>query len=257
MGDTPGKAHDAGRRRPVGSNARSKPWIKPVAALVVLAGLIVVLRATGVTDYLTIDALSENIDRVRAARDRLGIWGPIAYILVYIASTLLFLPGLAITLVAGLFGVAWGTVFVSIGSTIGASLAFLLARYTLRPMVEEWAAKNAAFKKIDDGVKEHGWRMVMITRLVPLFPFNLQNYAYGLTKVSFGTYVLVSWICMLPGTIAYVFLSGAIVSGEGDPGKILVYLAIGGVFLAGLSFVPRLVQRRFQIEKPADPPVNA
>ena len=126
----------------------------------------------------------------------------------------------------------------------------------MRPMVEGWAAKNATFKKIDNGVEQYGWRMVMITRLVPVFPFNLQNYAYGLTKVNFGTYVLVSWICMLPGTVAYVFLSGAIISGEGDPGQILVYLAIGGVVLVGLSFLPRLLRRRFQIGEPADPSVN-
>jgi uncharacterized membrane protein YdjX (TVP38/TMEM64 family) len=103
---------------------------------------------------------------------------------------------------------------------------------------------NAQFRKIDDGVERQGWRMLMITRLVPIFPFNLQNYAYGLTKIRFPTYVLVSWICMLPGTAAYVQLGGALVSGKGNLGKTLLYLALAGVLIVLVSLIPNLIRKR-------------
>ena len=116
-------------------------------------------------------------------------------------------------------------------------------------MVSEWAQRNPTFGRIDDGVEAYGWRMVMITRLVPLFPFNVQNYAYGLTKVRFRTYVLVSWICMLPATVAYVAASGSIVSGEGNAGKTLGYVTVAAVAFVCLSLIPRLVKRKYDLAK--------
>jgi uncharacterized membrane protein YdjX (TVP38/TMEM64 family) len=225
-----------------------RKWVKPVLLLLVIAGAIVALRALGITEYFS----RENIGELRQQVENLGIWGPLAYIGVYILACIFFIPGLAITLVAGIFGAVNGTIYVSIASTIGASLCFLIARYAMRPMVENWAAKNPVFQKIDDGVEQQGWRMVMITRLVPLFPFNLQNYAYGLTKVKFLTYVLVSWICMLPATIAYVFASGSIIEGEGEIGKTLTYLAVAAVFFVMLSFLPKCLRKKFKVD-PVEP----
>jgi uncharacterized membrane protein YdjX (TVP38/TMEM64 family) len=113
-------------------------------------------------------------------------------------------------------------------------------------MVEGWIQKNERLKKIDEGVKKHGWRMLMITRLVPIFPFNVQNYVYGITNISLGTYVFVSWICMLPGTIAYVFAGGALVSGKGDIRKTIMYLAIAGVFFVLVSLIPGMIKKRYK-----------
>jgi len=225
-------------------NNKEKNWVKPVILLLVIIGVIVALRALGVTEYFS----KENIGQLKSQVERMGVWGPLAYIGVYILACVFFVPGLAITLVAGIFGAVKGTILVSIASTIGASVCFLIARYAMRPMVEGWAVKNPVFQKIDDGVEQQGWRMVMITRLVPLFPFNLQNYAYGLTKVKFSTSVLVSWICMLPATIAYVFASGSIIEGEGDIKKTLTYLAIAAVFFVALSFLPGLIRRKFKVD---------
>jgi uncharacterized membrane protein YdjX (TVP38/TMEM64 family) len=84
----------------------------------------------------------------------------------------------------------------------------------------------------------------MITRLVPLFPFNLQNYLYGLTDIPLGTYMLVSWLAMLPGTIAYATLAGAIVSGNGDVGRMVIYLAIGAILIVALSYIPKILEKR-------------
>ena len=224
---------------------RSKNWIRPAAMIGGIVAVIVILKQAGVFAYLS----PENIDKLKVAIDGLGVWGPVVYILAYIAGCLFFLPGLVLTLVAGVFGSLWGTVYVSIGSTIGAALSFILARTALRPSVEGWAQKNNLFKKIDDGVEEHGWRMVMITRLVPIFPFNVQNYAYGLTKVKFPVYVLCSWLFMLPGTAAYVIASGSIISGEGNVKKTVGYLAIAAVLFVGLSLLPGLLKKRYAIEE--------
>jgi len=223
---------------------QERGWLKPAILVGVIVLVIVLLRVTGVTDYFS----RENIGKLEAAIEALGLWAPLVYMVLYIAACLFFIPGLPITIIAGVFGAIEGTIYVSIGSTIGASLAFLVARYAMRPMVAQWAENNPTFRRIDNGVKEHGWRMVMITRLVPIFPFNLQNYAYGLTKVPFWTYVLVSWICMLPGTIAYVFAGGSIISGKGDIRKTLGYLAVAAIFFVLLSFLPRLIKKKYQVE---------
>jgi uncharacterized membrane protein YdjX (TVP38/TMEM64 family) len=225
------------------TEAKKENWVKPVVLVGVLVAVVVALKQFGVMEYFSKD----NIQALNEKVESLGWLGPVLYIGIYIAGCLFFLPGLALTLVSGIFGSLWGTVYVSIGSTIGAALAFLLARTAMRPMVEGWAQENKIFKKIDNGVEEHGWRMVMITRLVPFFPFNFQNYAYGLTKVPFWTYVLVSWICMLPGTAAYVIASGSIISGEGDVKKTLGILAVAAVIFVGLSFIPSLIKKRYAL----------
>ena len=114
-------------------------------------------------------------------------------------------PGSALTAVAGgLFGSVVGTVAVSAGATIGAALAFLVARYLARSSVEKWLEGNQKFQRLDRLTERQGAVMVAITRLVPLFPFNLLNFGFGLTRVPFWTYLIFSWLCMLPGTILYV-----------------------------------------------------
>jgi len=213
-------------------------WVKPVIIVGILIGVIALAKY-----FVT----PERIGQVNGYIESLGVWGPLAYIVFYIFGTLFFLPGLALTAGSGFFGAIWGTVYVSIASTTGASLAFLLARTVLRPMVEGWSKENAVFQKIDEGVETHGWRMIMITRLVPIFPFNFQNYAYGLTRINFWTYVLVSWICMLPGTAALVIAFSSIKDGGGDPKKTVLILAVAASLIAILSFVPRILKKRFQI----------
>ena len=139
--------------------------------------------------------------------DTLGPWGPIAFIIIYILATVLFLPGSLLTLGAGLlFGPIFGSVYVSIASTIGATCAFLVGRYLARGWVSKQIEGNQQFKAIDKGVADEGWKIVGLTRLSPIFPFNLLNYAFGLTQVSLRDYCLASWIGMMPGTVMYVYL---------------------------------------------------
>jgi uncharacterized membrane protein YdjX (TVP38/TMEM64 family) len=137
----------------------------------------------------------------------LGPWGPAAFILIYIVATVLFIPGSLLTLGSGvLFGVVGGSICVSIGSVLGATCAFLVGRYLTRDWVSQQIQGNPKFQAIDAAVASEGWKIVLLTRLSPIFPFNLLNYAFGVTQVSLRDYFFASWIGMIPGTIMYVYI---------------------------------------------------
>jgi uncharacterized membrane protein YdjX (TVP38/TMEM64 family) len=136
----------------------------------------------------------------------LGTVGAIAFIGLYILATVAFLPGSLLTLGAGVvFGVGLGSLYVFIGATLGATAAFLVGRYLARGWVSQKIADNLKFRAIDEAVGREGFKIVLLTRLSPIFPFNLLNYAYGVTGVSLKDYVLAS-IGMIPGTIMYVYI---------------------------------------------------
>jgi uncharacterized membrane protein YdjX (TVP38/TMEM64 family) len=222
------------------NTAKGGGWWKLVLAVVVVAAGVVAARHFGLFELFTM----ENIDKLDAWFERLGIWAPITFIMVWIAACVFFLPGLPVTIVGGLvFGAVQGSIYSSIGSILGATAAFLVGRYAARGMVEGLVKRNKALQKIDDGVKQQGWRMLMITRLVPIFPFNAQNYVYGLTKISLPTYFIVSWICMLPATIAFNFAAGSVRTGQF--GRMFLYLAIAAVLLVLLSLIPGWIKKRY------------
>lgn len=167
-----------------------------MALLAVVIAIIVLSWAFG---------LDRRIAHVRAWIDSIGGWGPPVYILIYAGATVAALPGTVLTAAAGaLFGSLVGVIVASIASTLGASLSFLIARYFAREAVEQWLGSSERFQRLDRLTEEHGQTVVALTRLVPLFPFNFLNYAFGLTRVSFWTYLFWSWLAMLPATIIYV-----------------------------------------------------
>ncbi|NJM57046.1 MAG: TVP38/TMEM64 family protein [Synechococcales cyanobacterium RU_4_20] len=138
--------------------------------------------------------------------DGLGAWGPIAFMVIYNLATVLFLPGSLLTLGGGvLFGVVKGSAYVFVAALIGATLAFLIGRYVARGWVASKILGNQNFRVIDEAIAKEGLKIVFLTRLSPIFPFNLLNYALGLTQVSLKDYVLGS-LGMLPGTIMYVYI---------------------------------------------------
>ncbi|MBF2060081.1 TVP38/TMEM64 family protein, partial [Fischerella thermalis] len=138
--------------------------------------------------------------------DSLGTVGAIAFIILYIIATVAFLPGSILTLGAGVvFGVIWGSIYVFIGATLGATAAFLVGRYLARGWVAEKIADNKKFAAIDRAVGREGLKIVLLTRLSPIFPFNLLNYAFGVTDVSLKDYFIGS-VGMIPGTIMYVYI---------------------------------------------------
>jgi len=141
----------------------------------------------------------------------LGIWGAVLVGSVYIPACVLFIPGSILTLAAGfLFGVARGMVTVVTGSTLGACAAFLVGRTLARDWVAQMVASNRKFAAIDHAVGRQGFKIVLLTRLCPIFPFNLLNYAFGLTKVRFVGYAFGSLIGMLPGTLMYVWFGAGL-----------------------------------------------
>lgn len=141
---------------------------------------------------------------------RLGPWGIALFVLVYALAAVLFVPGSALTVGAGLvYGLGPGFAAVSAGSTLGAACAFLVARYLARDRVERWVGADPRFRAIDLAVGREGGTIVLLTRLSPVFPFNLLNYLYGLTRVPFHVYLLASWIGMMPGTLLYVYIGFA------------------------------------------------
>jgi uncharacterized membrane protein YdjX (TVP38/TMEM64 family) len=128
----------------------------------------------------------------------------------YVPAAVLFVPGSLLTLGAGfVFGLGKGTVIVSLGSTAGAAAAFIVARSLAHDWVARRVARRPTLAAIGRAVETDAFKIVLLTRLSPVFPFNLLNYAYGLTSVPFRTYVLASWIGMLPGTVMYVYLGSA------------------------------------------------
>jgi uncharacterized membrane protein YdjX (TVP38/TMEM64 family) len=137
----------------------------------------------------------------------LGPAGVVAFIAIYILSCVFMLPGSVLGLGAGaVFGVAKGSAIVSAASTLGATAAFFAGRYLARERVARVIEGNRRFRAIDEAVGREGWKIVGLTRLSPAFPFNLLNYAYGITTVSLRDYFFASWIGMLPGTVMYVYL---------------------------------------------------
>ena len=158
-------------------------------------------------------------DLLKAALDwigELGPWGPVIFVGLYVVATVLFVPGSVLTLGAGaVFGVVLGSVCVSISATLGATAAFLVGRYLARDAIARKIEKNEKFATIDRAVADEGWKIVLLTRLSPVFPFTLLNYAFGLTRVKLWHYVLASWIGMIPGTVMYVYLGSLVNLGAG------------------------------------------
>jgi uncharacterized membrane protein YdjX (TVP38/TMEM64 family) len=169
----------------------------------VLAGVGVVAFLVGLRYFHVPDLLRRSLDWVAG----LGPTGVIAFVVIYILACVFMLPGSVLTLGAGaVFGVLKGSVICSVAATLGATAAFLVGRYLARDRVARRIENNERFRAIDEAVGREGWKIVGLTRLSPVFPFNLLNYAYGITRVSLRDYFLASWIGMLPGTVMYVYL---------------------------------------------------
>ena len=173
----------------------------------VVKGVLVISVAAGLGAAVTYLDLQQVFRQVLAWISGLGVVAPLVFIGLYIIACVLLLPGSLLTLGAGVvFGVVKGSWLVSVASTLGATCAFLVGRYLARDWVSARIAGHHRFKAIDEAVAVQGWKIVGLTRLSPVFPFNLLNYAFGLTRVKLQHYVAASWIGMLPGTIMYVYV---------------------------------------------------
>jgi uncharacterized membrane protein YdjX (TVP38/TMEM64 family) len=215
-----------------GSTAPRWKWI--TLAVAVLGSLLAVR-------YLPVqDSLRHMLDTLAGW----GPWGVVMFILLYIVATVLLVPGTVLTLGAGaVFGVGWGSLYVSIASTLGATAAFLVGRYLAREAIGRRIDQNPRFASIDRAVAKEGWKIVGLTRLSPVFPFTLLNYAFGLTQVKLGHYIIASWIGMMPGTLLYVYLGSLARIASGDRPRSAGEWTLYGIGLLATLLVAILATR--------------
>ena len=212
---------------------------KSLLLLALLVAAVAAVHLSGAARYL-------QQEKLQAFISSYGILAPAIYILFYALAPVLFLPGLPITIIGGvLFGPVWGVVYAITGATIGASLAFLVARYGAR----DWVAAKLTgpkWERLDNEVAQHGWKVVAFTRLIPVFPFNLLNYAFGLTRIPFIHYVAASFVCMLPACIAFIVFSSSLL--ELLRGTVSPTALLGIVLMVLVSLIP-VAYRRFKGHK--------
>jgi uncharacterized membrane protein YdjX (TVP38/TMEM64 family)/Fe-S oxidoreductase len=203
--------------------------------LMLIVGAISAVHVTGA-------ARSLNQETLRTWMESFGIAAPLLYMLIYIIAPALFLPGLPITIAGGIiFGPFWGVIYTITSATIGACLAFLISRYLARDWIER-KLRSPRWRKLDEEVSRQGWKVVAFTRLIPLFPFNLLNYAFGLTKIKFWHYAVTTLVCMLPACIAFIVFSSSLL--DIIRGKVSVTFLVGLLLVVLVSVLPILYQRR-------------
>jgi len=216
---------------------QSKDWWKPVILLAVIIILFVVMNIYG---------FGQDIQKLQHWIQDQGIWGPVVFFFIYLGSVIATIPGTIFGVIAGgLFGSLVGVIIISVSSTIGASICFLIARYFARDTVARWLSKNKTMKRLDELTEEQGMMIVGLTRLIPLFPFTLLNYGFGLTKVSFRTYVFWSWLCMLPGTIIVVVGTDALTQGLTQGRIPLELVGVLVITIISLALIVWYSRRRF------------
>ncbi len=222
-----------------GEEKKKGTVIKRVFFLLAILTAILAVRFTGAAHYLQQETLRQWIQGY-------GALAPVVYMLIYTVAPALFLPALPITIVGGvLFGPFWGVVYTITSATSGACVAFIISRYIAREWIEE-KLKSPKWHQLDEGVQRHGWKVVAFTRLIPLFPFNLLNYAFGLTKIRFIHYAITTFICMLPACIAYVVFSSSLL--DVIKGRISPAFIAGMGLIVLVSSVP-IFYRRYKAKK--------
>jgi uncharacterized membrane protein YdjX (TVP38/TMEM64 family) len=214
------------------AGARGRDIWKLVLFAAVVLSLIVLARVFG---------LGERLQELREWIAGMGTLGMAVFVGLYIVAVVAAVPGLPISIAAAaIFGALKGVILVSIGSTLGASAAFLISRYLARDAISRWLSGNEKFRRLDRLTEQHGAIIVAITRLVPLFPFNLLNYGYGLTRIPFWTYAFWSWLCMLPGTIVYLVGTDALVTAAATGTIPWLIVGVFVVALAGVILAVRI-----------------
>lgn len=226
---------EAVRERTFSAGVQTKGgFLKRLLVVMIVIAAILAIRFTGATRYLEQEELSALIQGY-------GALAPVMYMLFYTVAPALFLPGLPITIVGGiLFGPFWGVVYTITSATAGACLAFLISRYIARDWIEG-KLRSPRWRQLDEGVQRHGWKIVAITRLIPLFPFNLLNYAFGITKIRFLHYAVATFFCMLPACIAFIVFSSSLL--DLIRGRVSPSFIIGLVLIIIISLIPFFYNR--------------
>lgn len=214
----------------------NKNLIKFVSLVALIAVLAAIFTLMGITGGI-------NPETLRLKISSYGLIAPIIFILFFMIAPALMLPSLPITVTGGiLFGPLWGVVYVSIGATLGATIAFFIGRYMARDFIMDRLKDSEKLKKLNDEVDKKGWKIVAITRLIPIFPFNILNYAYGVTSIKPFDYFWASFLFMLPKITAYVVFSSSLL--DILKGNISIEFVAGLILLIVVSLIP-LLKRKF------------
>lgn len=201
----------------------------------VLVAVFFGLYASGALDIL------QDLSRLQQFFQDLGMVGYGIYLGLYVLVAVFLIPASLFTIVAGItFGSVLGGVLALTGATLGAIVAFLLAKYVARDVILQKFQGNPFFEKIEKGVEENGVTFLILTRLVPIFPYNIQNYAYGISSMKLVPYSVVTFVTMAPGAFLYAFMAGEIAT-NGVSITLLVQFAVAGVILSLVSLIPKKI----------------
>lgn len=231
------------------SSSEDRSTRKLILAAIAVAGMLAVVT-------MLRDPLGAALNSFQAWMGEAGWLGIIAYILAYTVGTVLMVPGWILTVGAGLtYGLAAGTALVSAASVLGATASYLIAQHLVRESVERKISGDPRFVAIDRAIAERGWKMVFLLRLSPALPFNLMNYALGLTRIRLRHYVVASWLGMLPGTVMYVYLGslGEFMISERERTPMETAMMIGGLIATVVVSVwlARIARDALRLERPA------
>ncbi len=215
-----------------------KSIIKFAILLIIIAGAFFAFRYTPLSQYTQKEGLLRLLTQFRE-----HWWGPVGFILIYGVGCVVAFPGSILTLCGGaIFGMAWGTLYNVLASNLGATLAFLMARYFGRDFVSRFM--KGRIESFDEKVARHGFRFIFTLRLIPLVPFNGLNLGSGLSKIKYRDYLLGSVIGMLPGTFIYTYFADALLGGvTGSGKKAMINLIIASSLLILISLVPTIYKK--------------
>lgn len=210
--------------------------LRKIIIIIITLTLLYILYCTDIIDIL------RDGDKLQSFIRELGWLGIILYLFLYILVAIFSFPSIILVISAGIiYGPILGGLLASIGALLGAIVNFLVSRYIARDYVKHKIYNNPSFKKIDDGVKNNGNQYLLVTRLLPIFPYSIQSYAYGITTISFKTYALYTYILITPKIFIYTTLAGDIAI-NGISIKTLLYIFIASVSLVLLVQIPIIIK---------------
>ncbi len=227
-----------------GDPRRGRGLLRILALLAVLAGGLFLVRFTPLGSHLSREGILRGVALLRGTP-----WAPLVFVPLYAAAVALAVPGTLATLAGGaVFGLWWGTLFNWLGATLGANLAYLLARFLGREgiaqLLGEQTRKWPALERLDRAVASHGFQGMLTLRLIPAVPFNALNFGGGLVGMAWPTYALATGIGILPGTFVYTMFADSLLQGSTQASRdAFLRMAISGALLVLLSFLPAILKR--------------
>lgn len=211
-------------------------------ACLIFALVIYAIHAFGLFDLLT------DLPHLQTLIRQSGLFGYSLYILLFIIATLFLLPGSILVIAGGIvFGPLLGTLLSLIAATLASSCSFLLARWLGRDLLLKYVGHSHTFKAIEKGIARNGIDFLILTRLIPLFPYNIQNYAYGLTTITFWPYTLISALTTLPGIVIYTVMASDLAN-EGITLRFILQLCLAGLALFILVQLAKLYARHKHVD---------